>query len=79
MDAPLKPSRTVDARGLRCPLPLLKAREEMELVPPGGVLEVLATDPGAEHDLRSWSRRKGYAFVDTSEAAGLSFLVYRPF
>lgn len=51
----------------------------MELVPPGGVLEVLATDPGAEHDLRSWSRRKGYAFVDTSEAAGLSFLVYRPF
>ena len=47
-----EPVRSLDARGLRCPLPLVKARNEIELVEPGEVLEVLATDPGgAEHDL----------------------------
>ncbi|HEY8740811.1 MAG TPA: sulfurtransferase TusA family protein, partial [Candidatus Dormibacteraeota bacterium] len=44
------PDRTVDATGLRCPLPLVRARDEMDMVPPGGLLEVLATDPGADHD-----------------------------
>ena len=70
-------SRTVDARGLRCPLPLVRARDAMDEVPPGGVLEVLATDPGATHDLSAWSRRKGYQFVDVSEPGTLRFLVYR--
>jgi TusA-related sulfurtransferase len=73
-----KPSRTVDARGLRCPLPLVRARDEMDLLEPGEILEVLATDPGAEHDLRSWSRRKGHALVSTAEAAGVyRFLIRR--
>jgi tRNA 2-thiouridine synthesizing protein A len=72
-----KPSRTVDARGLRCPLPLVKARDEMDQVPAGGVLEVLATDPGATHDLSAWSRRKGYRFLDVSEPGGLRYLIYR--
>ncbi len=77
MEQPPGPSRTVDARGLRCPLPLVRARDEMALVPPGGVLEVLATDPGAAHDLAAWCRRKGYTFVDASEPATLRYLVYR--
>jgi tRNA 2-thiouridine synthesizing protein A len=77
MPEQLEPSRTVDARGLRCPLPLIRAREEMELVPPGGVLQVYATDPGAEHDLKAWSKRKGYTFVDVSEPGNLCYLIYR--
>jgi tRNA 2-thiouridine synthesizing protein A len=72
------PSRTVDARGLRCPLPLLRARDEMDMVEPGGVLEVLATDPGADHDLRSWCRRKGYELLENTETAGeFRFLIRR--
>jgi tRNA 2-thiouridine synthesizing protein A len=75
---PLIPSRTVDARGLRCPLPLVKARDEMDLVEAGGILEVLATDPGADHDLRSWCRRKGYEMLEAAQAAGeLRFLIRR--
>ena len=71
-------SRTVDARGLRCPLPLVKARDEMDLVEPGGLLEVLATDPGADHDLRAWSRRKGYEIARGDQAPGvLRFLIRR--
>ena len=41
---------TLDARGLKCPLPVLKARRALKEVPPGGILRVLATDPGAEKD-----------------------------
>jgi tRNA 2-thiouridine synthesizing protein A len=73
-----RPSRTVDARGLRCPLPLLRARDEMDLVEAGGVLEVLATDPGADHDLRSWCQRKGYQILENSRTGGeLRFLIRR--
>jgi tRNA 2-thiouridine synthesizing protein A len=71
------PFRTVDTRGLRCPLPLVRARAEMEMVAPGGVLRVYATDPGAAHDLMAWSRRKGHTFVDASERGNLCFLVHK--
>lgn len=78
MTEPLTPSRTVDARGLRCPLPLVRARDEMDLVAPGGILEVLATDPGADHDLRSWCRRKSYQLLEATERDGLlRFLIRR--
>jgi tRNA 2-thiouridine synthesizing protein A len=78
MDELPAPSRTVDARGLRCPLPLVRARDDMDLVEPGGILEVLATDPGADHDLRSWCRRKGFRFERADEAPGvLRFLITR--
>ncbi|MFN2465710.1 MAG: sulfurtransferase TusA family protein [Candidatus Dormibacteria bacterium] len=79
MEQTPKPDRSVDARGLRCPLPLVRARDEMDRVPPGGVLEVLATDPGATHDLSAWSKRKGHRFVDVSEPGTLRYLIYREF
>ena len=73
------PARSLDARGLRCPLPLVKARNEIELVEPGELLEVLATDPGADHDLRAWCRRAGHALVASEELEGpvYRFLVRR--
>jgi len=43
--------RTVDARGLNCPLPLIRARAALKDLPPGDVLVVLATDPEAPIDL----------------------------
>lgn len=50
----------------------------MDLVEPGGVLEVLATDPGAEHDLQSWCRRKGYEMLEATARDGLlRFLIRR--
>ena len=41
---------TLDAKGLNCPLPILKARKALKEVPSGGTLEVLATDPGSVAD-----------------------------
>src|SRR5260370_36330821 len=46
----MTPDSTLDATGLLCPLPVLKARRALKAVQPGGILEVLATDPGATKD-----------------------------
>jgi len=50
----------LDCRGLLCPLPLLKAQEALRGLRIGQVLEVLATDPQAEADLRNWAQQGGH-------------------
>ena len=52
----------VDARGLRCPLPLVKTKLAMEGLSPGDVLRVLATDPEAPIDLAAWAGDEGHAY-----------------
>jgi tRNA 2-thiouridine synthesizing protein A len=47
-------SRTLDVRGLKCPLPIVKAKKELEGMSPGDLLEVLATDPGSVADFQGW-------------------------
>jgi TusA-related sulfurtransferase len=73
METSTRPTRSLDARGLRCPLPLVKARSEIDYIQPGQILEVLATDPGADHDLRAWCRRSGHRFLAVSEEPGPVF------
>lgn len=63
----------MDARGLRCPLPLIKARNQMDFLQPGEVLEVLATDPGADHDFRAWTKRSRNEFVSVTEEPGPTY------
>ena len=55
---------TVDARGLRCPLPLVKAKLAFEELPPGEDLVVLATDPEAAIDLAAWAADNGLTFEE---------------
>ncbi len=57
----------LDTRGLTCPLPILKAAKAIKQVPPGGTLEVLATDPGAVEDFRTFCRVNGHALVEASQ------------
>jgi tRNA 2-thiouridine synthesizing protein A len=64
------PARSIDARGLRCPLPLIKARNEIDFIDHGEVLEILATDPGADHDFRAWCKRTHHEFVSVDELDG---------
>ncbi len=69
----MTPKRTLDAKGLKCPLPVLKARRAMRELAEGDVLEVLATDPGAVKDFAAFcaatgdgllaSRRDGEVYV----------------
>ena len=58
---------TLDAKGLNCPLPILKARKALKEVPDGGTLEILATDPGAVADFEAFCRQTGNELVEHSE------------
>lgn len=71
--------QTLDATGLLCPLPVLKARRTLKAVPDGGVLEVLATDPGAVKDFEHFCQTTGCALLESSETGGvLRFLLKKP-
>lgn len=61
----------LDAKGLRCPLPVLKARKAMRDLPEGGVLRVLATDPGAATDFAHFCKTTGHILLETHATEGL--------
>jgi tRNA 2-thiouridine synthesizing protein A len=65
-----EPTMTLDATGLLCPLPVLKARRALKNVPAGGILEVLATDPGATKDFEHFCRATGCNLIEASEQPG---------
>jgi len=65
------PAATLDAQGLSCPLPVVKARLEMEKLGTGEVLEVLATDPGSVSDFANWSKMSGHELMASSEDGGV--------
>jgi tRNA 2-thiouridine synthesizing protein A len=78
--AATRPDSTLDATGLLCPLPVLKARRALRAVPAGGTLEVLATDPGATKDFEHFCRTTGCTLVEASENPDgvLRFLLRKP-
>jgi tRNA 2-thiouridine synthesizing protein A len=54
----------LDLRGLYCPMPVLRTREEMEKASVGDVIVVTADDPAAEEDLKRWAKRAGHEVID---------------
>jgi tRNA 2-thiouridine synthesizing protein A len=61
----------LDTKGLKCPLPVLKARKAMRDVPAGGVLRVLATDPGAVKDFEHFCKTTGHQLLACRDEAGV--------
>jgi tRNA 2-thiouridine synthesizing protein A len=61
----------LDAKGLHCPLPVLRARKAMKEVPPGGTLQVLATDPSAVKDFAAFCEATGHSLLGWSERDGV--------
>jgi len=59
--------RELDARGLNCPLPILRAKKALAELQSGQILKVLATDPGALRDFQAFSRQTGHELVQHSE------------
>ncbi len=57
----------LDARGLLCPMPVIRTEERVGKLAPGDVLEVHASDPGALHDIPAWCRVNGHTVLDTAE------------
>jgi len=62
---------TVDAKGLSCPMPIVKTAQAVKAVPAGELIEVLATDPGSVKDFAAWTRSTGNAIVEQTEDDGV--------
>lgn len=61
----------LDARGLSCPLPVLRARKALKSLAPGAVLRLLATDPGAVRDVAAMCENTGDRVIESDESEGL--------
>ncbi len=60
-------SRQLDARGLRCPMPLLKLKQALHGMAVGERIEVLTTDPGSVRDFQAFLRQGGHELLDMQE------------
>ena len=65
------PDKTLDTKGLACPLPILKAKKALAEVPKGGTLEVLATDPGSDPDFTAFCETTGNVMLEKSQQNGV--------
>lgn len=57
----------VDARGLACPLPILRTKKALATMTPGQVLRILATDPGSVKDFQAFSRQTGNELLEHAQ------------
>lgn len=62
--------KELDARGLNCPLPILRTRKSLNELLAGQVLKVSATDPGAIKDMQAFTKQTGNELVSTAESGG---------
>ncbi len=68
------PTQTLDATGLLCPLPVLRAQKVLQGMAAGDVLEVQATDPASKTDMPAFCAEAGYTLLDARDDNGL--LIY---
>ena len=62
--------RELDARGLNCPLPILRTKKGLAELTSGQVLKVIATDPGSVKDMQAFAKQTGNELVSSAEASG---------
>lgn len=69
--------RTLDARGLACPMPIVKTAQLMKTLVSGETVEVISTDPGSVKDFAAWSRTTGNPLLESSSDAAVYRFVLR--
>ena len=70
--------KEVDARGLNCPLPILRAKKALADMESGQILKVLATDPGSQRDFAAFAKQTGNEIVEsTAQDKTFVFLMRR--
>lgn len=67
----LKANVTLDAKGLVCPMPIVKTKKAMTGLDAGQVLEVQATDMGTKSDIRAWAENSGHQYLGILEEGGV--------
>jgi tRNA 2-thiouridine synthesizing protein A len=73
----LQITQTLDARGLSCPMPIVKTAQAIKTIASGSLIEVLATDPGSVKDFAAWSRTTGNELVEQTTDSGVFRFVLR--
>ncbi len=71
----MKIAATIDARGLLCPLPILRLRKVLATLPAGAVVELLATDGASWIDVPHFCAGGGHVLISAEDAPGLRYLV----
>lgn len=67
MSEPAGAREELDARGLLCPMPVIRTEERMKQLAPGTELEVRASDPGVLYDIPAWCRVNGHTVLESRE------------
>lgn len=60
----------LDARGLNCPLPILRAKKALSSLQSGQTLKIIATDPGSVKDFQAFAKQTGNQLLESTEASG---------
>ena len=71
-------TQTIDARGLSCPMPIVKTAQAVKAIPSGAAIELIATDAGSIKDVAAWCKATGNELVEqTSDGAVYRFVIRR--
>lgn len=70
-------AKSLDLKGLSCPLPIVKTAKAMKELAPGELLEAFATDPGSVPDFKAWSQTTGNSIVESSHEGGVFHFVLK--
>ncbi|KGX89300.1 hypothetical protein N781_09390 [Pontibacillus halophilus JSM 076056 = DSM 19796] len=74
----MESTKVLDAKGLACPMPIVKTKKAMKDLESGQILEVHATDKGAKSDLTAWAKSGGHELLqDTEENDVLKFWIQK--
>ncbi|WP_153732877.1 sulfurtransferase TusA family protein [Sporosarcina obsidiansis] len=66
-------TKTLDAKGFACPMPIVRTKKAMDSIESGEVLEVLVTDKGALNDFTAWSAASGHTILEQKEEVGVLY------
>lgn len=67
----IKVNEVIDAKGLSCPMPIVKAKRAIDKLAEGQVVELLATDKGSKNDIKAWAETTGNQYLGTLEQDGV--------
>lgn len=68
---------TLDAKGLMCPMPIVKLAKKIKEIQVGQVLEVIADDPGAKEDVPAWCQRTNHELVEMKQEGNVFYFYIR--
>jgi tRNA 2-thiouridine synthesizing protein A len=69
--------KELDARGLNCPLPILRTKKSLVDMASGQILKIIATDPGAAKDFHAFAKQTGNELLEHAEAEGVFTFLMR--